>query len=228
MLLFKNPSGARCPPPCRPFSSLWGDNSSLRRSPVMPANELDLLMKRTRRTLTPEATPIARSLELYQRFGPILFSHFYRATNDEQKAMGATRVAFERLLATGLPMTATSCRGCGDSTQSLSTERALRVTPRCRRLTVPVFFLQTVLGLVTLTGRLAAFFDDFVSAERPFRWPTPRDRSSCVRQSTDTHSGWLLRRRAGHGARHLPLATAASARPGARAGTPPAACCTRT
>ena len=68
----------------------------------MPANELDLLMKRTRRTLTPEATPIARSLELYQRFGPILFSHFYRATNDEQKAMGATRVAFERLLATGL------------------------------------------------------------------------------------------------------------------------------
>ena len=68
----------------------------------MPTNELDLLMKRVRRTLTPHATPIARSLELYQRFGPILFSHFYRATNDEQKAMAATRVAFERLLATGL------------------------------------------------------------------------------------------------------------------------------
>jgi hypothetical protein len=68
----------------------------------MPVNELDLLVKRVRRTLTPEATPIARSLELYQRFGPILFSHFYRATHDEQKAMAATRVAFERLLATGL------------------------------------------------------------------------------------------------------------------------------
>ena len=68
----------------------------------MPVNELDLLMKKVRRTLTPEATPIARSLELYQRFGPILFSHFYRATQDEQKAMAATRVAFERLLATGL------------------------------------------------------------------------------------------------------------------------------
>lgn len=45
---------------------------------------------------------MARSLELYQRFGPILFSHFYRATGDEQRAMTATRVAFERLLATGL------------------------------------------------------------------------------------------------------------------------------
>ncbi|MBE2253700.1 MAG: hypothetical protein IAE78_29495 [Myxococcus sp.] len=68
----------------------------------MNTNELELLVKRVKRTLTPEATPIARSLELYQRFGPILFSHFYRAINDEQKAMAATRVAFERLLETGL------------------------------------------------------------------------------------------------------------------------------
>ena len=68
----------------------------------MPTNELDLQVKKARRALTPEARPIARALEIYQRFGPILFSHFYRATNDEQKAMSATRVAFERLLATGL------------------------------------------------------------------------------------------------------------------------------
>jgi hypothetical protein len=68
----------------------------------MSTTELELLLKKSRRTLTPEATPIARSLELYQRFGPILFSHFYRATHDEQKAMQATRVAFERLLLTGL------------------------------------------------------------------------------------------------------------------------------
>ncbi|MBL8920449.1 MAG: hypothetical protein JNJ54_16415 [Myxococcaceae bacterium] len=68
----------------------------------MRTNELTVLLKKVRRTLTPEATPIARSLELYQRFGPILFSHFYRAVGDEQRAMAATRVAFERLLSTGL------------------------------------------------------------------------------------------------------------------------------
>lgn len=68
----------------------------------MRTNDLTVLLKKVRRTLTPEATPIARSLELYQRFGPILFSHFYRAVGDEQKAMSATRVAFERLLDTGL------------------------------------------------------------------------------------------------------------------------------
>lgn len=68
----------------------------------MRTNELTVLLKKVRRTLTPEATPIARSLELYQRFGPILFSHFYRAVGDEQQAMAATRVAFERLLETGL------------------------------------------------------------------------------------------------------------------------------
>lgn len=67
----------------------------------MSSNELELLLKR-KRSLTPQPTPVARSLELYQRFGPILFSHFYRATGDEQRAMTATRVAFERLLATGL------------------------------------------------------------------------------------------------------------------------------
>lgn len=68
----------------------------------MRSNDLSTLLTKVRRTLTPEATPIARSLELYQRFGPILFSHFYRAVNDEQRAMAATRVAFERLLSTGL------------------------------------------------------------------------------------------------------------------------------
>lgn len=84
----------------------------------MPTNELELLLKKTRRTLTPEATPIARSLELYQRFGPILFSHFYRATGDEQKAMAATREAFERLLMTGL----TDDRDVVSWVRSLNTE----------------------------------------------------------------------------------------------------------
>lgn len=68
----------------------------------MRTTDLELLLKRNPRTLTPEQTPVARSLALYQRFGPILFSHFYRATNDEQRAMTATRLAFEKLLVTGL------------------------------------------------------------------------------------------------------------------------------
>ncbi len=68
----------------------------------MPTHELKVLLTKVRRTLTPDATPVARSLELYQRFGPILFSHFYRAVADEQRAMNATRIAFERLLETGL------------------------------------------------------------------------------------------------------------------------------
>jgi hypothetical protein len=68
----------------------------------MRPNELTVLIKKVKRTLTPEATPIARSLELYQRFGPILFSHFVRALGDEQRAMAATRAAFEKLLETGL------------------------------------------------------------------------------------------------------------------------------
>jgi primosomal protein N'' len=62
---------------------------------------LQALLK-PRRTLTPDATPTARSLELYQRFGPVLFSHFYRATSDEQVAMQATRAGFAQLLETGL------------------------------------------------------------------------------------------------------------------------------
>ncbi len=62
---------------------------------------LQALLK-PRRTLTPHATSTARSLELYQRFGPVLFSHFYRAIGDEQAAMQATRVAFAKLLETGL------------------------------------------------------------------------------------------------------------------------------
>jgi hypothetical protein len=68
----------------------------------MRPNELTVLIKKVKRTLTPEATPIARSLELYQRFGPILFSHFVRALGDEHQAMAATRAAFEKLLETGL------------------------------------------------------------------------------------------------------------------------------
>jgi hypothetical protein len=68
----------------------------------MRTNDLTTLLTKVKRTLTPDATPIARSLELYQRFGPILFSHLLRATGDEHRAMAATRVAFERLLETGL------------------------------------------------------------------------------------------------------------------------------
>lgn len=68
----------------------------------MATNELRVLLTKVRRTLTPDATPMARTLELYQRFGPILFSHFYRALGDEQRAMSATRIAFERLIETGI------------------------------------------------------------------------------------------------------------------------------
>jgi hypothetical protein len=68
----------------------------------MQPNELTVLIKKVKRTLTPEATPTTRSLELYQRFGPILFSHFVRALGDEQRSMAATRAAFEKLLETGL------------------------------------------------------------------------------------------------------------------------------
>jgi methionyl-tRNA synthetase len=68
----------------------------------MRPDPLTQLLTRVKRTLTPDATPVARSLELYQRFGPILFSHFLRTTGDEHRAMAATREAFERLLETGL------------------------------------------------------------------------------------------------------------------------------
>jgi len=68
----------------------------------MASNELRVLLTKVRRTLTPDATPMGRTLELYQRFGPILFSHFYRALGDEQRAMTATRAAFDQLLETGL------------------------------------------------------------------------------------------------------------------------------
>ena len=36
---------------------------------------------------------------LYRRFGPVLFSHFLHKLGDENKAMKATRYAFEDLLA---------------------------------------------------------------------------------------------------------------------------------
>lgn len=68
----------------------------------MRANELEVLVNRVRRTLTPDATPAVRAVALYARFGPIFFSHFYRATHDEQRAMRATRAAFERLVDLGL------------------------------------------------------------------------------------------------------------------------------
>jgi hypothetical protein len=68
----------------------------------MASNELRVLLTKVRRTLTPDSTPMGRTLELYQRFGPILFSHFYRALGDEHRAMNATRAAFDRLLETGL------------------------------------------------------------------------------------------------------------------------------
>jgi hypothetical protein len=38
-------------------------------------------------------------VSLYRRFGPVLFSHFLRRLNDENKAMKATRYAFEELVA---------------------------------------------------------------------------------------------------------------------------------
>ncbi len=38
---------------------------------------------------------------LYKRFGPVLFSHFLRRLGDENKAMKATRYAFEALVRQG-------------------------------------------------------------------------------------------------------------------------------
>lgn len=39
------------------------------------------------------------TLVLYRRFGPVLFSHFLRRLGDENRAMKATRYAFEELVA---------------------------------------------------------------------------------------------------------------------------------
>lgn len=38
---------------------------------------------------------------LYRRFGPVLFSHFLRRLGDENKAMKATRYAFNDLIEMG-------------------------------------------------------------------------------------------------------------------------------
>ena len=38
---------------------------------------------------------------LYRRFGPVLFSHFLRRLGDENKAMKATRYAFQDLIELG-------------------------------------------------------------------------------------------------------------------------------
>lgn len=38
---------------------------------------------------------------LYRRFGPVLFSHFVRKLGDENRAMKATRYAFQQLLEQG-------------------------------------------------------------------------------------------------------------------------------
>lgn len=38
-------------------------------------------------------------VSLYRRFGPVLFSHFLRKLGDENRAMKATRYAFEALVA---------------------------------------------------------------------------------------------------------------------------------
>lgn len=38
-------------------------------------------------------------VSLYRRFGPVLFSHFVRRLGDENKAMKATRYAFEEMIA---------------------------------------------------------------------------------------------------------------------------------
>mgnify|MGYP000942231740 CR=1 FL=1 len=35
---------------------------------------------------------------LYKRFGPVLFSHFLRKLGDENRAMKATRYAFQQLV----------------------------------------------------------------------------------------------------------------------------------
>ena len=40
-------------------------------------------------------------VSLYRRFGPLLFSHFLRQLGDENRAMKATRYAFEDLVETG-------------------------------------------------------------------------------------------------------------------------------
>ncbi|MFZ5444609.1 MAG: hypothetical protein ACOZQL_31740 [Myxococcota bacterium] len=40
-------------------------------------------------------------VSLYRRFGPVLFSHFLRRLGDENKAMKATRYAFEELIHSG-------------------------------------------------------------------------------------------------------------------------------
>ena len=37
-------------------------------------------------------------VNLYRRFGPVLFSHFLRKLGDENRAMKATRYAFQELL----------------------------------------------------------------------------------------------------------------------------------
>jgi hypothetical protein len=38
---------------------------------------------------------------LYRRFGPVLFNHFLRRLGDENRAMKATRYAFQDLIETG-------------------------------------------------------------------------------------------------------------------------------
>ena len=40
-------------------------------------------------------------INLYRRFGPVIFSHFLRRLGDENRAMKATRYAFEELLKGG-------------------------------------------------------------------------------------------------------------------------------
>ena len=40
-------------------------------------------------------------VNLYRRFGPVLFSHFLRKLGDENRAMKATRYAFQELLDVG-------------------------------------------------------------------------------------------------------------------------------
>jgi hypothetical protein len=37
-------------------------------------------------------------VNLYRRFGPVIFSHFLRKLGDENRAMKATRYAFQELL----------------------------------------------------------------------------------------------------------------------------------
>ena len=40
-------------------------------------------------------------VNLYRRFGPVIFSHFVRKLGDENRAMKATRYAFQELLEAG-------------------------------------------------------------------------------------------------------------------------------